>query len=248
MELLDLAAMVGVGFVSSFITTVIGGGGGIVSLPGLMLLGLPAHVAVATLRFSTFGTALSSSYSFHKAGKIAWKYVLPLGLVSLVGAFIGAQILIEIDEGVLTKFIGLMLLILLPFTLMKKNFGLESREPSKLSRILGYVGYFFYAIYDAFFGVVGGIFGVYLLVRAFGLKFINANATEKIVWLVIISVAAVMFAREGLIDYYHGVALMVGMLMGGYAGSQTAIKIGDGAVKIALSIFVLVSALKFLFF
>ena len=51
----------------------IAGGGGLISLPGYLLSGLPVHNAIATNKMSsTMGTVLAT-FKFAKSGVIPWK-------------------------------------------------------------------------------------------------------------------------------------------------------------------------------
>jgi uncharacterized membrane protein YfcA len=58
----------------------------------------------------------------------------------------------------------------------------------------------------------------------------------------------IIFAFSGLIAYGAGIALLLGMVIGGYLGAHIAIKKGDLFVKLAFSVIVAISGLKLLFF
>jgi|TARA_B100002003_G_scaffold233684_1_gene246796 uncharacterized membrane protein YfcA len=54
-----------VGFCSSFITSLMGAGGSLISVPALIFMGLSPNIAVATTRFGSLGGAFSSIVRFH---------------------------------------------------------------------------------------------------------------------------------------------------------------------------------------
>ena len=234
------------GFASGFLNSIIGGGALIV-VPVLIFSGLPPSMAIATNRFGTIGFALSSIYCFHKSKKINYKFVIPFSILSIIGAYIGAKILIEIDEDLLLKIVGFLLLIVIPFTLLKKDFGLIKNKKTTIKIAIGLVIYFILSIYDGFFGAAGGIFIMYLVIYTMGFNFIEASATGKIPWLLSATISTVIFAKHGIIDYYFGIILFISMLLGSYLGARMAIKEGNKFIKILLLIFVIISAIKLIF-
>ena len=217
-------------------------------MPALIMLGLPANTAVATNRFGLFGSAISGIFEFAKAKKIVYKYIIPLTVMSLIGSFIGARILIEINEELLSKLIGILIIILLPFIFVKNHHGLKRKIIPKYYKIGGFMGYFGLTIYDGIFGAAGGIFVTYILIFLFGLTYIESNATDKIPWLANITISVIVFAVYGLINYLYGIILFLGMVAGGILGAKLAIKKGENFVRIAFAIIVLASAIKLIFF
>lgn len=74
-----------------FITYLLGGvvdavcgGGGLITLPVLFAIGVPAHIAVGTNQTSILPGVITSVVKFHKSGKIDIKnaiYAVPFGLI-----------------------------------------------------------------------------------------------------------------------------------------------------------------------
>jgi len=248
MDIVTIIIVFLVGLAASFIGGLVGGGGGLLSIPVLNIFGLPANIAVATNRFGSLGMAISSIFKFAKAKKIIFKYVLLLTVLSIIGSIIGAKILIEIDEALLSKMIGVLILIMLPLVFVKGNFGIVRRVIPKYYKIFGFIGYFGIAIYDGFFGAGAGIIATYTLVFLFGLTYIEANATDKIPWFLNTIISASIFAYYGLIHYFYGIILLLGMLVGGYIGAHIAIKKGNNFIRMIFSIIVIISAGKLIFF
>ena len=71
-------------FLAGFVDA-IGGGGGLISLPGYVLAGVPIHQAIATNKLSsTCGTGLTA-LRFIRQGLVDWKIALPTVAAALVG-------------------------------------------------------------------------------------------------------------------------------------------------------------------
>lgn len=239
-----LATTLIIGTVSGFIGA-IAGGGGLISIPFLLFLGIPPQVALATNKFGGIGMSLGGSYKFIKEKKIVWKYALLLAIPGILGSIIGANILLNIDTSFLQKLIGILLLVLIPTIFLKKNFGIEEKQVSNTKKILGCLFYFLISILASFFGGLGGI-TISIVILFFGLPFIKANATDLFSYSMFSIVSIIIFAVNKIIDYRIGIALLLGMLIGGYLGAHIAIKKGDKWVKIFFGVVILISAVKIL--
>lgn len=248
MEIITIFVVFVIGFIAAFLGGIAGGGGGLLSIPALTILGLPSNVAIATNRFGIIGFSISSIYQFYKAKKIIFTYVIPFVIVSTIGSIIGAKMLIEFNEEVLSKLIGFLIIFLLPLTFLKKDIGLKRRFLPTSYKILGILGYFGIAIYDGFFGAGAGIIATYLFVFLLGVTYIEANALDKVAYILNAIISTIIFAVYGLINYTFGIILLIGMLLGGYFGAHSAIKKGNKFVRIAFVVLVIVSAVKLIFF
>ena len=247
MELLTIIFVLFVGLISGFIGSMVGGGG-LISIPLLMFFGLPPQVAIATNKFGSLGFSVGSIIRFWKGKKIIWKYVFPLSLLGVFGGFFGANLLLNIDEELITKIVAVILLMLLPLILIKKDLGVKGKKITKTKKYIGYFVYFFVMIFGGFFGGGAGFLIIYSLVFFLGLTIIEVNATDAIPWLIQTIIALFIFISAGLVNFYYGISLLIGMLIGSYIGAHTAIKKGDKWIKSIFVIIILFAALKFLFF
>ncbi len=247
MDPIGLAIVLIVGIAASFIGSVAGGGGGLLSIPVLILMGLPPNIAIATNRFGSLGLAGSSIYKFAKSKKIIYSYAPVFIILAIIGSIIGANLLLQIDVQLLSKIVGIFILLPLPL-LFIKNKGLKREKPSKLSRNFGYAAYFLVAVYDAFFGAGTGLMAIYILVFTVGLPLIESMALDRISSVFSAVLATIIFAYFGIINYQVGIVLLIGMALGGYIGTRTAIKKGNKFVKLAFVIVIIASAIKLIFF
>lgn len=235
-----------VGLAAGFIDST-SGAGGFISIPALVLLGLPPQVAIATDRLGTIGQSVTATFKFWKAKKIVWAYVPALVVISLIGSTIGAKILIDFDPELLQKAVGALLLILLPLVFLKQNIGVKRGVVSKSKKISGLAIYFFISIFGGFLGQIGTL-TVYNFTYFLRLTIIEVIATGLIPWFVLLLTSLTIFARGGIIDYTNGIILLIGMAIGGYIGAHIALKKGEEWVKRLFTLFVILSSIKLLFF
>lgn len=247
MDEFKLIAVLLVGLATGFLDSTVGGGGS-VSIPSLIFLGLPPQVAIATDRLGSIGQTAAALAKFWKSGKIRWRYLPAFITVSLIGTAIGANILLSIDPKFLQKFIGIILLILLPIMFIKKDLGVKRYAVNTVRKIIGLVIYFFLNIFNGFLGVGTGGISYYNSVFSFGFTLIEANATNIIPWFLLSIFSLAIYARAGIVNYQSGAVLLVGMIIGGYVGAHVALKKGEKWIKRLFAIVVIVSCIRLLFF
>jgi uncharacterized protein len=245
--MLILIATFSIGIISGFLGASVGNGG-LLSIPFLIFIGLPPQIAVATNRMGSIGLSIGALTKFMRADKILWNYVPIFVLMSLVGGLIGANLLITIDTGILSSVIALIILVMVGLMFLKPTLGVERNKMSKLMMVAGYFCYLLVMVYSGFFGAGTGTLAIYTLMGLFGLRIIEANATDFIPWTVVSIISLGLFMYEGIVDYKVGLTLLIGMMIGGYIGAHVSIKKGDAWVKKFFGIVVFISAIKLLFF
>lgn len=245
--LISMALTFLIGVIASFLGAVVGGGG-LVSVPFLIFLGLPPNVAVATNKMGSIGLGIGAIPKFWKGKKIIWKWVPLFTAIAVIGGYTGANFLVEIDPSFLQKIISIIILFFVPVIFLKKEAGIKRKKTGKYRRLLGLFLYFIVMVYAGFFGGGAGILIFYTLIMTFGFTIIESNATDIIPWLVQAVIAFIIFAFNGLVDYWLGSSLLAGMILGGYIGAHTAVKKGNEWVKIFFAIIITASVIKLLFF
>lgn len=96
---INIGFLFAVGFVGGLVSGFIGSGGAFVLTPGMMSLGVPAAVAVASNMCHKFPKALVGAYKRFKYGQVDIK----LGVTMAVSATVGVQVGIKIQEYILAR-------------------------------------------------------------------------------------------------------------------------------------------------
>jgi len=232
-----------VGVFASFIGSMVGSGG-LITIPFLIFLGLPPHVAIATHRAGAVGLQIGALVRFAKSKEIDWRYVVPLSILSLIAAQIGSRLLLQTDEAILKNIIVTAMLIMLPIILMKPDMGLINTETSSARKTIGYVAFFLVLLWQAFFGGAAATVIFFVMMFFFGMTLNRANATIKLPGLLLGISTLLIFALHGIVNWVYGIVLFLGMLIGGYVGAHTALKKGNAWVKVVFVVVVLLSAAK----
>jgi uncharacterized protein len=99
------------GFSAGIVAGLFGVGGGILFVPGLVLLGLGQVEAEATSLFAILPTVAAGTWRQAQYGNVRWKPALVLGAVSVVGVQIGALVALSLPEDVLRRLFAALLLV-----------------------------------------------------------------------------------------------------------------------------------------
>lgn len=248
MEIINFFIMFGVAVFASAFGTLIGGAS-IITIPTLILLGLPPHTAIGTDRFGIIGVGVAGWYEFHKKGLINYRVGLIVAIPVLFGSALGANIVLQISESVLKHVIVVTTIILTVFLLLNSGMGVEKRKTAikKKEYIIGAVLSFIVGIYGGFYGAMAGTFSMYILIAWFGQTFIQSAATQKIASICMTVTAATIFSLHDAVDYSLGLTMLTGCLVGSYLGAHYSERIGNVWVKRMFLVFIFVAIAKMLF-
>jgi uncharacterized membrane protein YfcA len=218
------------GFLAGFVDS-IAGGGGLISLPVLLSVGLPPQLALGTNKFQgSFGT-LSASYNFIRKGKADLRESF-LGIVfTLTGAGLGAWLIQRLDPGFLKTIIPGLLLVVFVYTLLNRQLGVKrsaARMPNKRFFVLFGLGLGFY---DGFFGPGTGSFWTAALLVLMGYDMTRAAGTTRIMNFTSNIVALCVFMAGHNVLYRAGVCMAIGQIIGARIGSGLAIRNGARFIR-----------------
>jgi uncharacterized membrane protein YfcA len=183
------------GFICGWINT-LAGSGSLVTLPVLLAMGLPANVANGTNRIAivlqnTVGTA-----SFRQKQVLDGRAGLLLAAPTAVGAIVGAHIALNLDEQMMRRTIGALMVVMLVVVLTEPRRWLEGR-PGGVHHGLDWkrmLLFFAIGVYGGFIQAGIGIFLLAGLVLGAGYDLVRGNAVKVLITLVQSVVALAVFA------------------------------------------------------
>lgn len=232
------------GILASIVSGIAGGGGGLISAPFFILIGLPPQIAVATTKFGSLGLTLGSIAKFRKTEYVRKDYVIYLSFLSVVAAFIGSHLLLIANNAFIEKLVGATMLVALPFIFIK-DAGVIRLKPKGFQEVTGYVLYFIVLVLQAAFGAGVGMLLMVVMINLLGFTALESNATRRIPGFLLASISLFVYMFSGVVQYSYGLTMLAGMLVGGYIGTHIAIKKGNKFVKIMYAIIVAVLGIKF---
>ena len=114
MDIQIVLSLVLIGVLAGILSGLVGVGGGVVMVPLLvLLLGFNQHQAQGTsLAVLVVPVTAVAVYTYHKVGFIDWRYVGIIALFFVIGGYFGSKIAVGLDQKMLKKVFGLILLLI----------------------------------------------------------------------------------------------------------------------------------------
>ena len=225
---------------AGFIDAIVGGGG-LILVPAMFAAfpqAPPATLLGTNKSAAVWGTAISA-WQYSRRVDIAWAAMAPAIIVSFAGAFAGAWAVTEISSDFLRKLLPLVLLVVLAYTLRKKDLGRNHapRYAGRAQAIAACMIGLVIGFYDGFFGPGTGSFFVFLFVRLLGYDFLNASVSAKLLNIATNVAALILFTMKGHVWWHFAIPLALANVLGSLLGTYMAVRHGTGFVR---GIFILV--------
>lgn len=211
----------------------IAGGGGLITLPVLITVGVPTEVALGTNKGQSVWGSGAALVTFWRAGQVDKKQAAIAFPLGFLGSVIGAEVVIRlIDKATLRPIVIGMLFGAAILLVIKKPSGKPELRKGYLT-IAGALALVIGA-YDGFFGPGTGTFLIVGFVALCGKPMTAATADAKVVNFASNLAALSAFAYDGLVDWSIALPMAVGQLLGGIVGARLAIKGGAKLIRIAV--------------
>ena len=211
--------LLGLGLVASIIN-VVAGGGSYLTLPALIFTGLSPGMANGTNRIGILAGNLFSAVKFARLGQLRVSDLLYFCLPATLGGLVGAWVATQIDDRSLRVVLAVFMLFG-SWTVIGRppQTQTQTRNPNWSFPMFSGVG-----LYAGFIQAGTGFFS--LAATSFlGYDLKRGNAVKTLMNLCLTVPALFVFWRQSLVDWPSGVALAVGMSLGGLIGvhvSETA--------------------------
>lgn len=244
-----LAILLAVFFFTS-VVSVVTGSTSLITVPVMIALGIEAHVAVATNMLALTFMSVGGTLPFMGKGMLSRSRLLPSIVLTMIGSGLGALLLLAVPLKGVQITIAVAMIGVAIFSLLNKNLGQASHDApaSQAGIIAGYTVTFLLAVYGGFFsgGYVTLLTAAFVLL--FGMTFLQAVATTKVINVFSSGVATLVFVWRGVVDLKLGIILGVSMFLGALLGSRIALFLSTLWLKRIFIAAVLGLAIKMLFF
>lgn len=117
-----ILSLVLIGVLAGILSGLVGVGGGVIMVPLLvLLLGFNQHQAQGTsLAVLVVPVTAVAVYNYYKEGYIDWRYAAIIAVFFVIGGFFGSKIAIGLDQKILKKIFGVILLLIAGKMLLEK--------------------------------------------------------------------------------------------------------------------------------
>ena len=233
----SLLELVTVGLLAGSFGAVLGVGGGIILVPGLILVaGLPFHSAVAASLVCVVATSVAGSTVYLRQGRVDLAVGVRLQLFTVFGAVTAGLVAAHVPAGPLYFAFSLLLLITAYRMWPRTHAAGPSPEVARERRPLAAGVSVGTGVISGLLGVGGGILNVPILHLLLGMPFDRSVGTSVYMIGVTAAAAALVYLARG--DVAIGVAgvAMVGTLAGAGIAALIGSRLNQRALKLIFAL------------
>lgn len=239
MDMLDALLYLTVAALGSAINSV-AGGGTFITFPALIVSGLSPLAANIVSTIALWPGAVASAFAYRKERVVAARQFWVLLLASVTGGVLGASILLVSPESTFERLVPwLMLIATLLFTFGRRGIARLNLSDTHISHgrlALGFVLQFIIGTYGGYFGAGIGILMLAML-QLMGFTSIHRmNALKTLLGAAINAAAVMIFVFSDEVIWSVALVMVVGAVLGGYAGARLALKVSPEKVRLVVSV------------
>ncbi len=245
--MLEQVLIFAISLVANIFSAASGGGAGLIQLPVLIFLGLGFSVALATHKVATVALGIGATVRHLRESHLEREFALLMLLSGVPGVILGASFILQVPDRLAQVLLGALTLGLGVYSLLSPQLGQHYRPShrSGAARLLGALVLFAIGVLNGSLTSGTGLFVTLWLVRWFGLDYQRAVAyTLVLVGLFWNGAGALTLGLLGNIHWPWLPALLLGSVLGGYAGAHLAIVKGNRLIKRLFEIVTLLIGLK----
>lgn len=217
------------GTVAGIINTM-AGGGSMLTVPLLVLAGVPGNFANATNRVGILTSSITAFATFRQLGVDGLQNAARTILPAMAGSVVGALLISRVTNDTFERGFGLLMLPLIVLTIWRPRPRLEGPAWSAGTTVAVFFAIGLYA------GAVQAGFGLVALAalsRA-GYDLVTANMIKVTINMCVTAMALAVFIANGYVRWWPALILAVGLSLGGWLGARIAVVGGERVIRIVM--------------
>ncbi|MDN3712420.1 TSUP family transporter [Paracoccus cavernae] len=227
----DLIAMLVVAaFAAGFIDS-IAGGGGLITVPALLLAGLPPAQALATNKVQGGFGAATAAITYARRGLVDPRKQLGSAAIAFAAGLCGALMVSYIPTQALGYILPVLLIGIAIFFALKPGLNDQDRAERMRPALFAAIVVPFIGFYDGLLGPGAGAFYMLGFVMLAGYGILKATAHTKLLNFASNLGGLTAFALVGQPLWLLGAMMAVAQIAGATLGSRLAMKIGAKVIK-----------------
>ncbi|MFD2641479.1 TSUP family transporter [Pseudomonas japonica] len=226
-----LLALASIALLAGFFDA-IAGGGGLITLPVLLVAGIDPLAALATNKFQATSATLSASCAFARRGMLDWRKGRGMALMAFVGGALGALSVSLIPRDLLQAGVPVLLVLVAGYFAFSPNPDDQRLRKPRLSTglfcllVAPLIGF-----YDGVFGPGVGSFFMLAFMLLLGQGMLRAVGNSKLLNAACNLGALMVFASTGTILWPLALAMAVCAMLGAQLGARCAVYFGPRLIR-----------------
>lgn len=238
-----LAILFAVALIAGFIDS-IAGGGGLLTVPALLAVGIPPANALATNKLQSCGGSFSASLYFVRQRMVNLKEIKLSIALAFVGSLLGSYLILKINADYLRLLLPILTISVGLYFLLCPKIGEQDRKRRLSEQQFAILVAMIIGFYDGFFGPGAGSFYALGYVTLAGFNLTKATAHTKVLNFTSNLAGLLFFIISGKVFWIIGLVMLVGQFIGARLGAKMVISKGKKLIRPMLIIVSCVMSIK----
>jgi uncharacterized protein len=242
----QVALLFATGLIAGFVDS-IAGGGGLITLPVLLNLGIDPRIALGTNKLqATFGSG-SATVHYARAGAVKISECRRGCLFAFLGAATGSLLVQQLDPNFLKRLIPILLIVVAVYIWLKPQLGEKDIHPRMTRSRFDFLFGFGIGFYDGFLGPGTGTFFTMAFMLGLGFNLTKATASAKVLNFATNLASLLVFLIAKKIWFAAGVVMGLGQFLGARVGSKMVLRGGTKFIRPVFLSAVILITLKMIY-
>jgi hypothetical protein len=224
----------------------IAGGGGLLTVPALLLAGVDPVTAIGTNKIQSVAGTASSTLAYARRGLIHWPSAWPVALAAGLGSVGGALCVRLLRPELLSALVPVLLVAVAIYFVTAKRMGDEDVHHRMPPSAFALTAAPLVGFYDGVFGPGAGAFYVVAFVTLLGYGALKATAHTKLANVSSNVGSLSVFIVSGAVSWPIGLAMACGSMIGAQIGSRLAMRVGSRLIRPLLVVICCAMAIRLL--
>lgn len=225
-----LAVLFAIAFIAGFIDA-IAGGGGLLTVPALLAVGIPPANALATNKLQSCGGSFSASLYFVRKKMVNLRDIKISILLAFIGSALGVFLILRMQADFLKLLLPILTISVGLYFLFCPKIGEEDRKRRLSENQFAILAAMVIGFYDGFFGPGAGSFYALAYVTLAGFNLTKATAHTKVLNFTSNLAGLIFFIFSGKVMWTVGLIMLVGQFFGARIGARMVITKGKKLIR-----------------
>ena len=205
----------------------VAGGGSSITVPLLVLDGVPGNAANGSNRVGVLTSNAASAGSFRRLGVQGFAHAGPVIGPVVAGSLVGSIAISRLTDGAFETLFGFMMIPVIILSIRQPRAQLMGPTWSRATTVVVFFGI---GIYGGAVQAGVGLVLLAALTRA-GFDLVTANHIKVLVTLTVAAVALPIFIYNGQVVWIPALVLASGFTVGGWLGAKVAVRGGEKLIR-----------------
>ena len=216
------------------------GGGTFLVFPALLFAGVPSVSANATSSLVLLPGTIASAWVYRDTMRgMTPSFLRRMAIVSLAGSLVGSFLLLHTSNLTFSMLVPWLLLgaatVFSAAPWIRRVAQSKTGGPPSLPALL--LGQFAISAYGGYFGAGIGVLMLALYLAVANLEVHAASGLRTVCAATINTLAVIIFAARGALDYKHGIPMLVAGIAGGYLGAHGVKRLDPKKARLGILIY-----------